>query len=455
MKRFIAFAALVYLCFPAAAQISVLQVGGQSEQPVGSIFSFGPIGAGETTAASFRVRNIGNSAAQINNLAVAGTGFLLVASPPPPALDPQASFDFLVSFQPAAAGSYSATLQAGGTSVLLVGTAVPALTYQVVSKSGNQSLGGPVDFGSAAVGDSTAVQFIIANRTTQALSIPQIAVSGADFSFTGALPAGTLQPSGSATFTVVFAPRQAGTRAGSLAIGTRTFVLTGNGQTPPPPNANLRLMLPVAQSGQQGTIAIDLDSAAAVPYSGTVTMTFTPGSGIAASAAPDPAIAFSSGAVAAPFSVAAGQTAAQFTNGASIAFATGTTAGTLVFTVQFAGATFRQTVEIAPAPAGVSQATAARQASSIAVHVSGFDNTRTAGKVGFTFYDAAGSAIAPGTVAVDSSSDFASYFRNSNLGGVFALTAVFPVSGDAARIAAFDVSITNSQGVTRTVRTSF
>ena len=136
-------------------------------------------------------------------------------------------------------------------------------------------------------------------------------------------------------------------------------------------------------------------------------------------------------------------------------FQTGTTAGTLTFTAQLGGATDRQTVTIPAAPVGITATQAVRSPGSIEVRVTGFDNTRTVGALTFTFYDAAGSPVAPGAIRADATADFARYFQTSDLGGVFLLRALFPVTGDASGINTFEVQLTNSAGTARTARTAF
>jgi hypothetical protein len=89
------------------------------------------------------------------------------------------------------------------------------------------------------------------------------------------------------------------------------------------------------------------------------------------------------------------------------------------------------------------------------VRVTGFDNTRTAGPLTFTFFDAAGNAVAPGAIHADATPGFASYFQNSGLGGVFLLTAAFPVTGNPSQVGAFQVQIANSAGTAQTARTVF
>ena len=91
-----------------------------------------------------------------------------------------------------------------------------------------------------------------------------------------------------------------------------------------------------------------------------------------------------------------------------------------------------------------------RSAASIELRVNGFDNTRTAGVVVYTFYDASGVPLPP--IAVDNTADFAAFFAASDAGGAFALRAVFPVTGDASKIAEFQVEMKNSAGSASTGR---
>jgi hypothetical protein len=457
MRRPFHFALLLAACSSAVfAQVQLFQVSGGAAQPVAPIFSFGTIDAGDSAAVSFRLLNTGAASAPVAALAVLGTGFVLVAPPPPASLDPQASFDFVVSFQPPAAGSYSATLQAAGVSVLLTGSATPALTYQWIGPAGTQPLNGPLYFGAVTLGSSAALRVSAVNQTGQPLLVPAIVVSGGDFALAGTSPSGTLlQPLDSAAFSIVFTPSQPAARSGSLAIGTHTFALSGTGQAPTLPKASLSLNLAQAGSAQQGTIAVTLDSASPTAASGTIAMSFTPAAGIPAAAAADPAIGFAAGGLTATFTVAAGDNRTYFGVQPSAPFATGTTAGTINFTLAFGGATAQQAVTVAPAAAGLTAVAATRQSGAITVQATGFDNTRSAGKLSFTFYDASGNPISPGAIAADATTGFASYFGTSGLGGVFALNAVFPVTGSPSQVAAFDFQISNSAGTTRSARTSF
>ena len=181
-----------------------------------------------------------------------------------------------------------------------------------------------------------------------------------------------------------------------------------------------------------------------------VTLAFQP----SVAGATDPAIQFATGGQTANFTVSAGDTQGQFGTQASVAFQTGSTAGSLVITVTLGSQTDQQTIVILPAAVGATAAQATRGAGTIEVDVAGFDNTRTAGTVIFTFFDSNGNTIAPGAISTNSTAAFAGYFQNS-AGGTFLLKAVFPITGDATQITAFEADLSNAAGTTKGAKTNF
>jgi hypothetical protein len=167
-----------------------------------------------------------------------------------------------------------------------------------------------------------------------------------------------------------------------------------------------------------------------------------------AKGATDPAIQLGVAGRFLPFTISAGDTRLPAVN-----FQTGTTAGTIAIGVELGGATDRKTIAIPAAPVTIQSATAARSSGSIELRVTGFDNTRSAGTVVYTFYDAAGNALP--AITVDNSADFRAWFAESDLGGLFGLRAVFPVTGDGSRITGFAVEMRNSAGNAVTGRLPF
>ena len=94
-----------------------------------------------------------------------------------------------------------------------------------------------------------------------------------------------------------------------------------------------------------------------------------------------------------------------------------------------------------------------RTANTVEARITGYDNTRSASQLSFTFYDISGNAIAPGANRVDASGEFTRFFANSDLGGVFLFRGVFPVTGDAAQVASYEVTVTDGVGTTKSSRT--
>ena len=445
---------LAIAVMPAAwGQFQLYLVSGSLEQPVAPVYDLGPIEPGLSPSLQFRIRNIGNTVGVLDLLSVGGSGFTLTGGPALPAtLAPQQSVNFTVVFQSAGIGSYSASLDSVGISVLLTAAVPVELTCLVSTGGATQPLGAAtVDFGVVEQGSVATRHVVLLNQTNVPLTVPALATTGAGFTLSGSTPAGTLlQPVQSAGFDVQFSPAAAGSANGSLLVGSRSYRLSGTGTPPSLPAPQLSVALVQALSAQQGAVTVNLSQASAASGSGTVTLAFQP----AVAGATDPAIAFATGGQTAGFTVSAGDTQGQFGTQASVAFQTGSTAGSLVITVQLGSQTDQQTIVILPAGASETAAQATRGAGTIEVDVAGFDNTRTAGAVTFTFFDAYGNTIAPGAIRTDSTAAFAGYFQNS-AGGTFLLKAVFPIAGDAAQITAFEADLSNATGTTKGVKTNF
>jgi hypothetical protein len=438
---------------PAAyAQFELFVVDGNGEQPVSAVYNFGSIYTGETAAAHFRLRNTSNAPASVTVLEVAGVGFTLAGPPLPIGLAPQSPADFTVTFGAQDTGAYSAALRSNGVSVLLTITVQPRLTYSVQSGNSLTPLSpGGVDFGTALRQATVLRHVVIENQASVLLTVPAISIPASDFSLVATPPSGTvLRPGQTSAFDMQFTPPVAGARTGTLVLGDRSYPLTGIGQDQPLPKPALTIDLKQPASLQQGALIVRFDAPSQSTGTGTVTLTFQATAvGGGDRRTTDPTIVFASGGRTATFAVSPGDTQA------TIPFQTGTTAGTLTFTVQLGSATDSQSLTIPPAVAGITAVQGLRASGSIELRVTGFDNTRSLGQLAFTFYDPAGSAIAPGAIRTDSSQDFAAFFQASDAGGVFLLRAVFPVTGNASGIASFDVALTNSAGTAKTSLTLF
>jgi hypothetical protein len=439
---------------PAFAQFALYVVDGNVEHPAPAVLDLGSVYPSEVASARFRLRNVSNAPAAVSLVKVSGTGYSLNGAPPlPSGLLPQQAIDFSVVFQSTAAAAYSASLDTEGTSVLLTATVLARLTTQLDTGAGLKPLDAtPVSFGTLETGAKATRHFVVSNLTGLVLPVPGIAVQGDGFALPAFPPSGNLlQPLDTAGFDLTFQPGAVGTFIGKLIVGDRTFALTGIAQPVPLPHPALAIALGQVASGQQGTVSVQFDAAARTAGSGTLTLDFQP----LAKGASDSAIQFGTAGRSVPFAFGTGDTQASFGAAGAIAFQTGTTAGTLTFTAVLGGATDRKSLTIDPAPVSLTGISGTRGAGSIELRLAGFDNVRTAGPVTYTFFDAAGTPIAPGPIPVDSTPDFAAYFASSDAAGAFLLRAVFPVTGDLTRIAAFEVQITNSAGTAKSGRQNF
>ena len=433
---------LALLLAPAAhAQFDLFLVEGNTERAAPAVYDFGSLYADESASAHFRLRNTSNAPASVNVLAAAGAGFTLTAPVLPVGLAPQAALDFTVAFHAAGTGTYSASLHSDGVAILLTATVAPRLTYRIDPASAT-AFPGTVDFGNVVHGSSAARRITIQNDTPLVLTIPAISVQGADFALLAAPPSGqALQTGQGGEFTVLFTPHTNGLLQGSLTIGDRSYPLLGTGVDPPLPKPTVSIDLDQAASDQQPSLIVRFDAPAQTSGTGTATLVFV--------GPADSAIAFASGGRNATFAIAPGDVQAV------LPFQTGTTAGVLTFTVQMGGASDQQSVTIAAVPPGISTTQGVRSPGAVEIRIAGFDNTRSLGALSFTFYDVSGNPIAPGAILTDASSAAAKYFAGSDLGGVFLLDAVFPVTGDTAQVTSCAVTLTNSAGSSKTQRTTF
>ena len=435
MKALILLTALAPLAF---GQLTLHRVEGDAERPSGAVLDLGAAYPAEPKAVRLRMRNAGTEAVAVTTLEVRGTGFELTAAPKLPiGLQPREAFDFTVTFQATATASYSATLSSPGILVLLTAAVQAGLTPSI----------GPagIAFGTVEAGTPITKRITIGNLTGWDLPLPPLSVSGDAFSIAPAPGLGTmLPPAETIAIDLRFVPPGPGNWTGTLAFGERRYPLTGSALGLPLPRPILSLELATARSGQTGQVSVAFDAAARTAGGGTLSLTFEP----LAAGATDRAIQLGTAGRSVPFTFAAGDTGL-----APVNFQTGTTAGTITIAVELGGVTERKTIVIPPAPIQLGEAAATRGAGSIELRLTGFDNTRTVGAVVYTFYDAVGNALP--ALSVDNSADFARFFAESDAGGAFVLRAIFPVTGDAARISEFAVQMTNVAGTAVIGRTRF
>jgi hypothetical protein len=442
----------------ALAQLQLFVVDNGTEKTASSLYTVGQVAAGDKVDITFRVRNVGTAVTNLQTLTLSGVGFSLMSQPILPySLPAGAMLAFVVRFQPPADGSYSANLAVNSGSTILLGSSLAAATVQLVAGTSTTTLttGDVVDFGDVQRGTGTTLHFKVLNQNTGQLAIDTVKVTGDGFAGPAGITAPlTLAAAAAASFDVTFTPQGIGQQDGSLQVGAKLFVLRGTGTDPLLPKPQLVIAQQTFSSAQQSTIRVKLSETAQASGTGELQLEFQS----LQSDALDPAVQFlSTGSRYATFTVTKGEEWARFDGATQISFQTGSTAGSLVFTAKLGDNSDSVTATVATAAPTIETTLGVRSGSILEVQLSGYDNARSISQLAFTFYNQSGQAIEPGTIHYDATSDFKTYFANSqkDVGGLFSLRAVFVVTGAAADISTVDVAVTNSVGTATPPRISF
>lgn len=331
----------------------------------------------------------------------------------------------------------------------------------VVRHGFEQAVNSPFDVGLVAAGQALDTQFRVRNASSEAAWLQGLNLAGTHFSFASLPKLPVLLASGQASdFVVRFLPVDSISYTAYLNINGVRTVLTGTGGEPQPPDPPAPIeppsppkpwiaIEPVAlKGGQQAKVALRLSSVSEVSVTGELRMEFKPG---VAGSADDAAVLFpATGGRTISFTVTKGEDLARFAGRADTEFQTGTTAGEITFTATLGPHKEQLVAQVPRAPVVISAARTARIASGVEVQVTGYDTSRSASVLSFTFFDLEGRTVPPGAIQADASRAFQQYFEATSYGSMFTLRAVFPVQGDSSRIGAVDVELSNSLGDTRT-----
>ena len=440
---------IALLPLAAQAQLTMNAVNGTTETAVTSTYQFGQVPLNTTLSVQFQIYNTGSAAVSVNIATLSGTGFTfeyppVIPYPIPP--NSAAAENIWVSFTPTSTASFSASLQVGSLSVILLGSGVTAPTLtSAAGCSGN--------FGNVPLGSTTTCTFTLANLNPQAITVTAIAVNGLGFSGPNGVTAPlNLQAGQSASFSVSFTPPAAINYSGTLTIGTQSYALSGTGQPPPLPTPSLQFDSGAFSSGQQRVLTMTLPSPATIAATGYVSLTFTPSTPVVAD---DSEIVFlANGARTVPFSVSAGATKALLNGQGSATFQTGTTEGTITFTItspQLSGSPTAPPMVAIPGASVIVDSTSAskERPGFLDVTITGADNTYSAGAMSFSFFDTSGNAM--DSASANFATAFKSYYATVNKSGSsFIALVTFPVNGSAANIGSVAVILTNAAGVTNT-----
>ncbi|MBI3680593.1 MAG: hypothetical protein HY235_09375 [Acidobacteria bacterium] len=450
---------LLILLLPATvlAQLDVLTVTAGEERAAGGLVNMGSAWTGEPLDVLFRVRNRGVSLATLSTLTIQGAGFWLHQEPGTPFfLAPGFTLDFYVRYlseQPA--GDARGALRVNTATITLVAAARAAPILYAVEEDGvrlRRAVGQSTVFPPVERGSRSVRRFLLENPHPSPVSVVVISVSGDSFQMP-APPAAPLRLASSETrsLEIFFQPATSGLKTGALILDDRRYPLEGVGREPPFPRPLLSLP-PTLPSATQARIGVRFDSTSRAEGSGTLRFEFQP----AMTGPDDPAIVFpATNRRSVSFQVRSGETQALFGSQTEAIFQTGTTAGRLRFIAEAGGFTAEASVTIAPSTAAIDTITALRGLDILDLTVKGYDNTRSASEVAFTFYDRDGQPIEPGDLRSDVAEKFRRYFETAPAGGLFALRAVFPATGSTVSIAAVEIEFRNQAGSRRSERIQF
>ena len=289
---------------------------------------------------------------------------------------------------------------------------------------------------------------ILVNNNPGPVTVGNIAASG-DFTLSSApsLPL-VLQAGQQLTFALAGIYGAAKTPlSGVVQVDSWLYAITAHEAEP---NMTIQLPSSLLNSGQQSNVSIAFASAPLEAVNGPVTLTFTPSTTISIE---DPTIVFpSTGSTTVNFASVPGQTSATFAGQNSVVLQTGTTAGTLHLHATWDYVTADADVNLEAAAVGVDSVTATKNSSALTVVINDFDNTRTAGRMTFNFYDSQGTFVGQ-PVPADFTEAFYNYFFGTatNYGGMFQVTASIPVLiGNTNQISGVAVNLQNSAGSTET-----
>jgi hypothetical protein len=202
-----------------------------------STVSFGNVPVGSPASESVILKDMGPGNVTVSGLAVMGVGFTITGGGPA-TLTPNQSMTVSVSFTPTAAGSAQGTLAvlSNATATTLdvaltaTGVAAPPPSSQLQASTTN------LNFGNVTVGNTASQLVTLTNSGNANVVITGVSASGNGFTASGGSSI-TLAPSNSVTITVNFAPSQAGSASGTLAVvsnasdSTLDVGLSGNATT--------------------------------------------------------------------------------------------------------------------------------------------------------------------------------------------------------------------------------
>jgi hypothetical protein len=198
---------------------------------------FGDVAVGTQNTESVTLKNTGGESLSVSSVTTSTKGFAISGITTPMSLAAGAETHFTLAFLPEAAGSVSGSVVVKSTgsdssvSIAVSGTGVASSRVLSVSPAS-------LSFGNVDVGSSTTQEITLKNTGNSSIAISSESVTGTGLSETGMGGAVTLGAGQSATMTVEFAPKSAGSVSGAITIASNasngtsmTVPVTGDGVT--------------------------------------------------------------------------------------------------------------------------------------------------------------------------------------------------------------------------------
>ncbi len=392
-----------------------------------------PAVPGESSTARFRVRNTGSTAVVITRLSIDPGPFKTFDQFFPPRIIAPGEFaDFSVRFAPEAPGEYARTLHVNDLRVTLLGASTTSSSVELESGSGWIWLKAGEKVSLGAIERRSALI-----RRIRITPPAPASVTGEGFRL---LP--TADPS---VMELHFQSDRVGVASGTLTVEQRSFPLEVQVNDFPPPTPSFVWSDPPGPVKQM-KFRVRLSEAARAAVTGALTVTFTPDSGL-----PDDTAVML-------LPVSARSQPVSFAEGAAesgeLVLQTGSTAGTIRIRIAVGTKSAEETIRISPLPVVLTEAKAAVSSANAQVTLTGFDTSRSASKLSFTFYLKSGQPASPGRIDVDVRGAFGDYYKTVS-GSIFGLRAHFPVSGTHTELDSVEVEILNASGSTSTGRLRF
>jgi hypothetical protein len=178
---------------------------------------FGSVAVGTQNTQTVQIRNPGSQSVVIERAAVAGNGFTVSGLPTPLTVASGGTTSFTVKFLPTASGSVTGSVVLQGTSggplvsIFATGTGTTAARTLQLSSS-------VLNFGNETVGGSSTLGVNLVNAGNSSITVSQVSASGTGFSVLSGVSGATISAGQSATLQIVFAPKAAGSAAGTVTV---------------------------------------------------------------------------------------------------------------------------------------------------------------------------------------------------------------------------------------------